>query len=242
MKSVTLAAVLASLLLTAGCIGPRPEPTPPPPAPDPACYPMGGHHAFLDTDTRIYRQGATIRLTPRVNAAPFGTPEIPLRCTSDWTISGPAALSADRASLTIAPDAPVGSIVSVGFRRGEDPAVTRFRVIGRDEVVLTGARSQRGLDGCSGADTVGELEFSGENRFSVTFRPFESYRDYWGTYSYDTATKRLTMTVEGGNFVPSRLDLDGTAELGPDGLVLRGMFLGSREGFFGAPPICTYRF
>jgi hypothetical protein len=88
---------------------------------------------------------------------------------------------------------------------------------------------------------VGELEFSGENRFSVTFNPFESYRDYWGTYSFDPATKRLTMTVEGGNFVPPGLDLEGTADLGPDGLVLTDMFLGTRGGFL-APSRCTYRF
>ena len=38
------------------------------PPPDLACYPMGHHFAFLDTDTRIYRQGSQIahpRVTPR---------------------------------------------------------------------------------------------------------------------------------------------------------------------------------
>jgi hypothetical protein len=49
------------------------------------------------------------------------------------------------------------------------------------------------------------------------------------------------MTVEGGNFVPPGLDLEGRAELVGGGLVLHGMFIGSRQA---APPSgpCTYRF
>lgn len=237
MKTVCLVGLVGAMGGLAGCLDTRPEPPQPP---DLACHPQA-HFAFLDTDTRVYRQGATIRVTPRADTSPFGTPELPQRCTSDWTVSGPATLSADRRVLTIAADAPVGSTVAISFRHGGETVTGRIRVIGRDEVVLTGSRSQKGVDGCTGIDPVGELEFSGENRFSVTFRPFESYRDYWGTYSFDPATKRLTMTVDGGNFVPPGLDLDGTADLGADGLVLTDMFLGTREGY-PQQRSCTYRF
>ncbi|HEX9932306.1 MAG TPA: hypothetical protein VGB08_05640 [Allosphingosinicella sp.] len=237
MRTILIMALCGSSLATAGCL--RERPAPPPPPPDPVCHPFS-HFTFLDTDTRIYRQGSQVRLTPRVNQAPGGTPELPRHCVSDWTVSGPATLSADRSALTIAADAPVGSIVTVGFRHDETPVTARFRVIGRDDVVLIGARSQQAIEGCSVPDPVGELEF-GEDRFSVTFRPFESYRDYWGTYSFDAATGALRMTVEGGNFVPPSLDLEGRAELVAGRLVLRDMFLGSREG---SPPqtSCTYRF
>jgi hypothetical protein len=236
MRILSYLAVCAGGLALAGCLRERPEPPRPP---DPVCHPYR-HFTFLDADTRIYRQGSQIRLTPRVNQAPGGTPELPLHCVGGWTVSGPATLSADRRTLTIAEDAPVGSEVIVSFRHNDDPVAARFRVIGRDEVVLTGARSQQAIEGCSVAEPVGELEFGG-NRFSVTFRPFESYRDYWGTYSFDPASGALRMTVEGGNFVPPGLDLEGRAELVSGRLVLRDMYLGSREG---APPQggCTYRF
>lgn len=239
MNKVLLSGICGSLFAAAGCVRERPEPVPAPP--DPACYPPGHHFAFLDVDTPVHRQGSTMRLTPRVNAAPFGSPELPRHCVGSWTVTGPATLSADQRTLTIAPDAAPGSIVTVSFRHGDEPVGRRIRVIGRDEVVLTGARSQQGLEGCSGAETVGELEFSGENRFSVTFRPFESYRDYWGSYTFDPATGRLRMTVERGNFVPHGLDLEGEASLVDGRLVLRDFFLGSREG---GPPqgSCTYRF
>ena len=142
--------------------------------------------------------------------------------------------------LDVVGDAPVGALVTVNFTHLDKPVKAQFQVIGKDEVVLTGAYSQQGLEGCQAPDPVGELEFSPGNRFAVTFRPFESYRDYWGSYSFDPATRRLAMKVEGGNFVPEGLDLEGEAELVAGRLVLRGVFLGSRGG---APQQgCTYRF
>jgi len=237
MRAASYLVLCAGCLAAAGCLNERPEP---PRLPDPLCNPFG-HFTFLDADTRIYRQGSQIRLTPRVNQAPGGTPELPLHCVTGWTVSGPASLSADRRTLSIAPDAPVGSEVVVSFRHGDDPVAARFRVIGRDEVVLTGTRSQQAIEGCSIPDEVRELEFGVGNRFAVTFRPFETYRDYWGTYSFDPSTGALRMTVSGGNFVPPGLDLEGRAELVAGRLVLRDMYLGSREG--GPPPgACTYRF
>jgi hypothetical protein len=240
MRTLLIAVLCGGSLAASGCLGQRPAPPTLPPPLDVACYPPGHHFAFLDTDTRVYRQGARIRLTPRVNAAPGGNPALPARCVSHWSVTGPATLSADRTTLTIADDAPAGSIVTVGFRHGESPVSARFRVIGRDAVVLIGTRSQQAIEGCSVSDPVGEIEF-GEDRFSVTFRPFESYRDYWGSYSFDPATGALRMTVEGGNFVPQALDLEGRAELEAGRLVLRDMFLGARDW---APlrPSCTYRF
>ena len=239
MTALRLGVLCLAFLAVAACV--REPPQPPPAPPDSACFPPGHHFAFLATDTGIHRQGSTIRLTPRVNMAPAGTPELPIHCVSDWTVTGPATLSADRTTLRIAPDAQVGSIVMVSARHGDEPLALRLRVIGRDEIVLTGRRSQQAIEGCSIPEPVRELEFHNENRFSVTFRPFESYRDYWGTYIFDAATGALRMTVEGGNFVPPGLDLDGRAELVSGRLVLSDMYLGSREAQ-PPPGSCTYRF
>ena len=213
---------------------------PAPPEPILPCGPNPYHFAFLATDTQVYRQGATVKLTPRVDQSPGGTPEIPLDCTSGWTIAGPGRLSADRSSVTIDDDAPVGAAIAIGFDHHGKRVEGRFQVIGKDAVVLTGSWSQRSIEGCSMAQKVGELAFTPGNGFSVTFNPFESYRDYWGRYSFDPATGQIQLSVEGGNFVPHGLDLEGTAERAPGGLVLRGLFLGSR----GGPPQrdCTYRF
>jgi hypothetical protein len=211
-------------------VGEQPVPPPPPPLPDPECQPMGWHFAFVGTDTTVYRQGAVVKVTPSVDRSPAGTVEIPLRCTSGWRVTGPATLAADRTTVAIAPDAPPGAIVQVEFRHAGKPVELRFRVVAKDEIVLTGRYTQQSLEGCGGVEPVRELEFQPENRFSVTFMPFETYRDYWGSYAFDPATGRLRLTVGGGNFVPPNLDLEGEAEFAAGRLRLKDMFLGSRDG------------
>lgn len=233
-----IAALLIALAGLAGCLG-RDEP----PAPvllDPACLP--GHFTFLAADTPVHRQGAAIRVTPTVDVAPGGTRALPLRCTKDWSVTGPARLSADRTLLTIAPDAAPGAEIVVRFVYRDEPVLARFRVVGRDALVLTGRRGQQRIEGCDHAERVGELEFSAGDRFSVTFAAFETYRDYWGTYAFDPATGALRLTVAGGNFVPAGLDLEGRAELTGGRLTLRGFHLGNRHGT--PPPAngCTYFF
>ncbi|HEY0130691.1 MAG TPA: hypothetical protein VGB57_04730 [Allosphingosinicella sp.] len=213
---------------------------PPPPPPDMECLQPDYRFAFVGTDTIIYRQGAAVRVTPMVDRSPAGTAELPLRCTSGWSVIGPATLSADRTSITIAPDAPAGATITIGFRHEGKAVEKRLKVVAKDEVVLTGRYTQRSLEGCSANEPVRELEFRPENRFSVTFLPFETYQDYWGTYSFDPATRRLRLTVEGGNFIPSNLDPEGEAELADGRLRLTGLFLGSRHE---APQSnCTYVF
>ena len=239
MKLVCLALLAAAAL--AGCVPAMETAAPaPPPLPDIECLRPGHHFAFVATDTKVYRQGAVVRLTPAVDISPAGTAELPLRCTSAWSVTGPAILSPDRSSVTIAPDAPAGSTVTVGFTHLGKPVEARFKVVARDEIVLTGRYIQRSLAGCTAHKPVRELEFKPENRFSVTFVPFETYQDYWGTYAYDPVSGRLRLKVEGGNFVPPNLDPEGVAERVEGRLRLKDMFLGSRDG--GPRSGCTYDF
>lgn len=232
---------LLFVITAPGC---APVPLPTPAAGVPAGCPWEPHHfIFLDTDTTIYRQGATIRLTPRYDKAPAGTGEIPEQCTSRWTLAGPARLARDHGSLTIDGDAPVGAEVVIGYRFGTETASARFRVIGRDEIVLTGTRGQRSIEGCDRLSPVRELVFAPGNRFSITFTPFETYKDYWGSYRFDPASGALSLSVEGGNNIPPGLDLEGRAQLDAGGrLILDGFYLGSQQ----MPPYpignCRYTF
>lgn len=78
---------------------------------------------------------------------------------------------------------------------------------------------------------IGELKFTADGKFNVTWVPFETYVDYWGTYTYDRATGALTMTVESGNHVPTDAKLAGTARTDPDGkLQITGIFFGTPGG------------
>src|ERR1700756_2565489 len=62
---------------------------------------------------------------------------------------------------------------------------------------------------CAGAQPVRELIFTADGRYSVTWAPFETYKDYWGAWRYDAATRVLTLSVDGGNYQPSDRVLSG---------------------------------
>lgn len=241
------AATLAGLpMVTQACAAVQtagveePPPPPLPVLPDEECLPPGHHFVFLATDTTIYRQGAKMKVTPTADRSPFGTQALPARCVSDWAVTGPARLSDDAGTLQIDENAPPGEIITVTFRHAEKEIKRSFRVIAADAVVLTGRWSEQGMTGCHATEPVGELEFSPDNRFSVTFRPFESYRDYWGSYTFDPITGAIRFDVADGNFIPPGLDLEGQAELANGRLLLKNLYLGSRMG----PPQsdCTYTF
>ena len=98
---------------------------------------------------------------------------------------------------------------------------------------LAGTWTEVGRIGCGGDgrrlgadDPVRELELRGDGRFSATWHPFETYRDYWGTYRFDAARRRLSLDVVDGNDPPSQRTLESTAEVNAQGeLVLRGLLL-----------------
>ena len=76
--------------------------------------------------------------------------------------------------------------------------------------------------------------------FSITYFPFESYRDFWGKAQFDATAGTLTMTTTGGNRVPANADLSGKATLTPGGqLILSDVFLSEPQTTGG---VCTYTF
>ena len=220
----------------------QPDPPEPPAAPDTTCLWPPDRFNFTQFSTPVFRQGATIGIRPKRDQMPAGYRDLPDECLSEWAIEGPADLAADHRSLTIRPDAPPGSEIVLRYSVKGEAVVSRLRVVARDAVVLTGRWGQSAASGCEALEPVRELEF-GPDRFAVTFAPLETYKDYWGTYSFNPATGALRLMVDGGNSVPPGLDLEGTARLEDGRLVLEGMFLGDLHG--RVPPAgvtCRYRF
>lgn len=92
------------------------------------------------------------------------------------------------------------------------------------------------------AEAIRELVFDADGTFSVTWFPFEVYRDYWGTYSYNEAKGDLKLTVDSGNYVPEDIDGSGKVRVDDDqGLILEDMWLGSHESVNGSKN-CGHRF
>jgi hypothetical protein len=94
-------------------------------------------------------------------------------------------------------------------------------------------------------DPIGELVFDADGTFSVTWFPFEVYKDYWGSYTFDLATGAISLAIEGGNWIPPdflllkerhpRFRVEGGV------LFLDGLWLGTPAG--GNPVTrCGHRF
>lgn len=249
----TPAALAAFGLAFAGCAsGPSPVVAQSgEPALSEECAPFRFHPVAVWIDAQVVRQGDTLPVKAGSilgRASGILTPDpIPTTCLSDWRITpaGAAVVSADGSSLTVAPDAPAGAILTLEARTPGEPARYETRIVGRDEIVLTGRYSQIEVD-CGGAELparpIRELVFGPTGRFSVTWEPFETYTDYWGDYSWDPAAGRLALVISGGNRHPgANARLEGPVEVEADArrLVLNGFNLG---GVFNGGAPCRYVF
>jgi hypothetical protein len=99
-------------------------------------------------------------------------------------------------------------------------------------------------DGTASAapQAIGELVFERDGGFSVTWFPFETYKDYWGEYSLNESDGTLQLKVAGGNYIPSDLDLSGAYHIDETGaLRLEDLWLGSSPQQAG-PVRCGYVF
>ena len=233
--------ILALLLMLAAPEGPPPPPAPA--DPDDRCGRGEWIHHYLEITPTLARQGTTIALWPKQARGP-AMPAEPLDCTSDWQVSDASLgrIADDLRTLRIADDARPGADLVISYLAGGRPVRRSVRIVGKDEKVLTGIRGQLAVEACRIYAKIGEIEFTESGHFSVTYNPFETYRDYWGTYSFDPATGAVAMKVEGGNYQPAGLDLEGIASFAPDGaLVLDGVYLGQPSSVPGAGP-CSYIF
>ncbi len=76
---------------------------------------------------------------------------------------------------------------------------------------------------------INELIFKANGRYSVTWIPFEIYIDYVGAYSFDLKTGKMSMEIEGVNFVPPDFKGSGTFEMeGANTIVLKNIYLGTK--------------
>jgi hypothetical protein len=163
---------------------------------------------------------------------PFGLHDLPPHCSPVWSLApgAPAELSPASGILRVAANAPDGATFALSAR----PLVGHWTEVTQTACGATVAETP--------AAPLRELVFGGDGHFSVTWMPFESYKDYWGTYQFDRQTGKLQLQVVGGNYVPNGLDLDGRALFeGTDEIRLSDLWLGSRTPPPGQVCASTFR-
>jgi hypothetical protein len=204
-----------------------------------------GFYPAIFVNPAIARQGADIKVVISEPVGPYPPRPVPPELLTGWkaTPAGQVDLSRDGSKFTVLPTATPGTDVTLSASFCGQRDITRtIRVVGKDQPVLTGLWREKSKQ-CAGEtpkDPVNELEFKDTGDFSVTYFPFESYRDYWGKAEFDAATNMLTFAITGGNKVPANPKLSGRATLTPEGaLVLERFYLSQPQTVGG---VCTYTF
>lgn len=166
-----------------------------------------------------------------------GTPSEVEACV-EWSVEPVSGVSIDQGGLLAVEAAvPVGTIITVtadveSGRRVIQRPFQVYEPLAYDIIGFWTELQQLPCDGGAPFEPdpeIGELVFEDTGELSVTWRPFEVYYDYWGTYTYDEATGALVLEVEGGNYVPDDLDLEGTASVVDGQLVLEDLWLGTAQ-------------
>lgn len=229
---------LPTLPVPEDAASPFPAPLPPPPT--------GFQELALDTaptdiailDPRV-QPGESVQMVPVAYTCCSGYFD-PEQSGYDfenptWTVEAIDGVSIDaQGVLTVTDDVPAGTLIKVTATQGDLETFTYVRVYSPEANPFIGYWHEVAqLDCESGAEIpveeqgISEIYFGADGEFSVTWRPFEAYKDYWGPYFFDPERGLLHMQVFGSNFLPEQHGPHGHFELTDNGdLILRDMWLG----------------
>nr|WP_321509376.1 hypothetical protein [uncultured Hyphomonas sp.] len=208
-----------------------------------ACPDIGDRAYFFWMQPRSAEPGDKIALTPYWTDMPGAYNDLPPGCLDELSVypEGAATFSREADGLAIAT---IGEDVEAGTRvllsgsyrgHGLTGPVEVYRAA--DNPLVGTWRQDR--ENCPASSAIQELVFTGGGDFSVTWTPFEVYKDYWGTYTYDPETGAIHLDVEGGNQIPEDIVPDGTVVLSEDALSFETLSFGTPGQAEG---VCTGSF
>ena len=166
--------------------------------------------------------------------------QVPACAAWKVTPEGKGASISSNGLLKIDPTTPAGAkfIVTADIEQGRAERQIPVFVYTDAAQPLVGFWRQQSKSGCEPGktsppdDVINEMEFRADGSFSVTWTPFEVYRDYWGNYKFDPAKGSLSLQIEHGNYVPSEFRGAGRYKLKDKGsLELTGIYLGHKQNY-----------
>jgi hypothetical protein len=228
-------AIAASLLLQAACATVSAAP-PVPPVQDPCAFPSWAVLVMAEADLGMAPGESRQLAPPVVHHGPYGPRPVDDGCPVAWTMEGTGAEIDAAGRLAISPDARPGDSLHVVARAMGGTARARVKIVAPGPNPLAGVWSQVQTPTCVGpGGPVRELILRRSGGLQLTVRPFETYVDIAGTYTFDPATTLLelrssTRAIDGGLF------LAGYARVEGDSLAITLADGGDRVGMFATMP------
>jgi hypothetical protein len=159
-----------------------------------------------------------------------------------WSVSPTDGVSIDpyTGEFFVEPDTEHGRVyeVSASIEGGRRVITSSVYVVRRDANPLVGfwrEQTQLACDSSLGivpTTPIKEFQFKADGTFYVTWRPFEIYHDYWGSYTYDLGKGKLDLLIEGGNYIPPDFEGNGKFFITDDSiLTLTEIWLGNPRDF-----------
>lgn len=173
----------------------------------------------------------------------------PVPACVQWSVepAGLALVFPETGTIRVDPAASHGDVITLtaDVESGRRILTTQVHIYTKDMSPLVGEWLEVAQVLCKGGEEaapdvpIQELLFDADGTFSVTWRPFEAYVDYWGTYTFDLATGSILLEVTGGNYVPpDLLQMSPTFRADDTHLSLDGIWLGTPNS---DPPPATQR-
>jgi hypothetical protein len=187
-------------------------------APPPLPIPCTLSHAVLvmaEADLGMAPGESRVLDPPVTRHGPAGTRPLMEGCGVAWSVEGTGAQIDTAGRLTIAADARAGDSLFVVARAMSSSARARVRIVAPGPNPLAGRWRQVQTPNCVGSDgLIGELVLRRSGGMLLTARPFESYVDIAGSYTFDPATGVLrlwssTRAVSDGLFLEARARVEG---------------------------------
>jgi hypothetical protein len=216
-------------------------------AAQPGCIIPSDQHVLIAVEPLEMVPGERRVLELAMVRMPYTPSEpLPTGCRARWSLSAGAHGRIDRrGTLRVARDARPGDQLVVNVAVGGRTVRQEVHVIDPRPNPIVGTWAQSGPARCAGGEDapsgpVRELILRRDGRFSLTYMPFETYKDFWGTYTYDRNSGAIAIAPTGGNRDPAGLDLAGTALVAERRLTLSDVWLGQPGQ--ATPRTCTYVF
>jgi hypothetical protein len=187
-------------------------------APPPVQSPCMLSHAVLmlpDADLGMAPGESRVLDPPVTHHGPAGPRPLMDGCAVAWSVEGTGAVIDSAGRLAIAPTARPGDSLHVVARAMGSSARARVLMVVPGPNPLVGRWRQAQTPNCVGhAGPVGELVLRRSGGMLLTVRPFESYTDIAGSYTFDAATALLrlrsnTRAVNDGLFLEARARVEG---------------------------------